>query len=245
MKYIMYLLQLSNYYVVWIAGGTIAILALVMVVNMTISPYLRHNRAVSRSIKQLAITAKSGKIIPFVNSIPVYYRPQWKCYTTTRCVNASQLFTVIAPRPTFYLWRLFLIGNLLVVWLGMVFYYHNSEIALYTVVGYGFLVIPLILVSHLVKKCHYQHSKRLSNRYISMIEACFGKGDIRIQQQCSDENIANTIEQIRLMADSHDNALQRVGSLLASKPIDKERTVKQQQSINKALNQLLTSHNNK
>lgn len=216
-------------------------------VNLLFGQYRGHNRAIIGSIAKLRQTASTGKIVPFVASVPLMYRGQWHCYTTAHNVPAVSMFTPIQPitrrRVVPLLWGSVLVAISIVALLILNPY---NNIAMYSLVAYIVVQWPISSILHSVSNRKYNRACRLFGRWTALVQAYFGMGDTAVVCPAKADDVEDMIQQLQLVRKCDKSVVAgKVASILGSQPQNVERTVSQQRRINHVLNDLLVTGINK
>ncbi len=241
MIHILTIISLFDRYIIQLVAVMLALYTIYIVGMTTCSAYHRHNRAVRNSIRQLRATVASGKIVPFVNSIPAEYRAQWHCYTTAHSAPAISMFSPL-PRKSAFRWGLLPI-TCIVLWhilVAVYVIYNSNSIALYSMCSGVALVIPTILLVRWIASRQYAGACRLFGKYVALIQAYYGNGDLSVPQPANPVDVEYLVQQLRLIGRcAKEDQPAKVASVLNSQPQNIERTVAQQRRINNVLNDLL------
>ncbi len=241
MIYITTVLQYLDRHIWWIVIAMGATYIAYIAINMIFSPYMRHNHLVRRSICQLRQTATTGKVVPFVAGIPLQYRAQWHCYTTAHSVPAVSMFTPVHHSSSrkmtvllFSSWASAVICGVVAV------VYSSNSVAVYALFVYITISIAMYALMSIVRNRQYGVACRIFSRWVALVQAYFGSGDIGASTPAKRDDIEDMIEQLRLVKRCDKQEVPaKVASILSSQPQNVERTVAQQRKINNVLNELL------
>ncbi len=245
MIYIATALNFFDKYTNIISGVMIVAYLTYVATNMIFTQYRGHNRAIVSSIAKLRQTATTGKVVPFVASVPLAYRGQWHCYTTAHSVPAVSMFTAVPATNRHRANPLLAVSIVLAVVLGVVTVrFPYNTVAIYSLGIYVLVQWPLHALLCAVRRCQYGRANRLFGRWVSLVQAYFGMGDTATAQQAKPNDIDDMIEQLQLVKRCDKSQIaQKVASILGSQPQNVERTVSQQRRINHVLNDLIVNKN--
>lgn len=246
MIYITTALNFLNGHTTLLIAVMLATYGAYVVINMLFGQYRQHNRALIASIAKLRHTATTGKVVPFVASVPIMYRGQWHCYTTAHSVPAVSMFTPITSinryRAKLLLWCSALSALLTVAVLTIDPY---NSIAMYALGGYIVVQWPIHALLHAVRTKQYSRACRIFGRWVSLVQAYFGTGDTACIQPANSTDIEDMIQQLQLVKKCDTSTVaDKVASILGNQPQNVERTVAQQRRINNVLNDLIVTGNN-
>lgn len=241
MIYIAIVLQYLDRHIWAVVIAMGALYSCYIAINMILSPYLLHNNAIRRSIAQLRHTVSTGKLVPFVTSIPAQYRAQWHCYSTAHSVPAVSMFTPLehnsSRRAVFLLICSHAIAMLC---LCISLAYSTNAVAMYAVGVYVAIMFPVHILLRWMSSRQYRQACRYFGRWVALVQAYFGMGDTAAAKPAKSSDIEDMIEQLKLIKNCEkEEVASKVATIINSQPRDVERTVAQQRRINSVLNELL------
>ncbi len=245
MIYITTALNFLNLHTKLLVTAMLATYGAYVVVNMMFGMYRQHNRALIASIAKLRHTATTGKVVPFVASVPLVYRGQWHCYTTAHSVPAVSMFTPIAAtsrcRAKLLLWCSIVLALLTSSVLARDPY---NTLAMYSLCVFVIAQWPIHALLHTVRTKQYSRACRIFGRWVSLVQAYFGTGDTACIQPAQPKDIEDMIQQLQLVKKCDKSVVaDKVASILGNQPQNVERTVSQQRRINNVLNELIVTGN--
>ena len=226
------ILQFLVNYDIFVLIGVFGCLFVFCLVNWCKNPYRRQNRKLEMCRQRIASNPRLAGL--FAVMLPDEYRRQWRAYVNGGAQRPSLVFEFVPKKRHVAFWHLFALDA--AVCSAYLWAFANDVSAReYVVVQVVFwlafalfCVVDSVLFGKKEKK-----ARRVFGKFVAQLNAL---------QKADSKQLAPQIEGIRKENAPVEETLQRASELLRKNGLEGNRTVQEQQQINKALNSLLQSY---